>query len=206
MARRGGCGAADGISGGAGGVNGRRAGRRRAGRMPAVPGSPRLRRDLRGEAQPRRRRGLGARASRPHVSTLRAPGRGRERPCFHGNIAACGNVRAGTPAHPGPAFGGASISAQTLGGSAPRGALTCGQDARGPRPRLRRGKHFSTDTRRECAARVGNVRAGCPRSRAPPSAGQAFRRRHSEEVRRVGRRRAGAQEVRGELREAPAAA
>ncbi len=77
--------------------------------------------------------------------------------------------RAGeTPAHPGPAFGGVGVCAFV---SALRCAETCGQDARGPGPRLRRGWGLRF---RVGAALCGNVRAGCPRSRAPPSAGLGF--------------------------------
>ncbi len=54
------------------------------------------------------------------------------------------------PAVPGPAFGGASVSVQTLKRlplpATSRLAGTCGQDARGPGPRLRRGKRFGTGT------------------------------------------------------------
>ena len=126
----------------------------------------------------------------------------------------------------------------------PRRAGTCGQDARGPGPRLRRGcaspggivrvadvragrprtqearrsgrgrrcgalrgsagfdssDHWR-EGRNDCAlpgnaAARGNVRAGCPRSRAPPSAGLRLFRRAARGSPTCGRGRPRTQEVR----------
>ncbi len=137
---------------------------------PRTPGRRRAARQL------RRRRGLGAQASQPARRNRRECRRaGRKRRALPPNIAPCGNVRAGAPAHPssaprpvsgaadsGPASrrrrglpGTAGVPARTspcaanTGGqganaapfpSIPRRAATCGQDARAPRPRLRRGR------------------------------------------------------------------
>ena len=71
-----------------------------------------------------------------------------------------GSVRAGTPAHPGPAFGGVGVCA----GVSPA-RLDAAGGGGGGRPRFPAG-----------AASAANVRAGCPRSRAPPLAGLACAR------------------------------
>ncbi len=114
-----------------------RALRKRAGETPAHPGSPRLRRDLWGKRNPAeggardrghpcphagdphncRRVGCGALPGCAGVSPARLRPHecrraGREDRAPTANAAARGNVRAGTPAHPGPAFGGVSISVQ----------------------------------------------------------------------------------------------
>ena len=126
-----------------------RASRQHAGGDARGPG-PRLRRGKH-FALPRRRRGAWKRAGR-------------------------------MPAVPGPAFGGASISVQALSiaaispvrggrGFGGRGAFARGGSGGRLRGiaglrRARGGRAFPADI-----APCGNVRAGCPRSRAPPSAG-----------------------------------
>ncbi len=69
-------------------------------------------------------------------------------------------------------FGGRGAVAR--GGSGGRVRGSAGPGAGGGRPRNRDVRAFPADI-----APCGNVRAGCPRSRAPPSAGQAFRCRRS---------------------------
>ncbi len=87
--------------------------------------------------QPRRRRGLGARASCPHVRATR--GAGDEAP----------------PPPPAPRHS--------------RGSLTCGQDARAPRPRLRRG--CASPGGRAEGADFPGARASRPHVRATRGAG-----------------------------------
>ena len=116
---------------------------------------------------------------------------------FRADIAPRGNVRAGTAAggalrgSAGPGAGGRALAPGTFAPSLPtsRIAGTCGQDARGPGPRLRRGKHFRGAVAGHCGdppgparavrafladiARCGNVRAGRPRTQAVRAFGGA---------------------------------
>ncbi len=140
---------------------GRRAGRQRAGGDARAPRKL-ARAPLRGIAGIRRARGLalapsrqcrGGRERAGRMPAVPGPAFGGVAP-FPAGAARVGNVRAGTPAHPGSSRG---RRCGALRGSAGLGAW---------RPRLPGN-----------AAAGGNVRAGCPRSRAPPSAGLRLPRR-----------------------------
>ncbi len=177
--------------------------------------------------KPRRRRGPGPQASPPARCNRReCRQEGRNDRASPGNAAPCGNVRAGTPAHPGSARGfPRGIRARSRDARAPRKcAAPCirrcglragvapqarttwvrgrlartlqpprtppgrrqtprlsrrhrasrqraGGDARGPGPRLRRGKHFGTDAHPAAPRRVETCGQDAGGPRAPPAAG-----------------------------------